>query len=1014
MPLFLANAAVVPVVMLLISIALGATSYVLARRANKPHGNTAVEDNTLSSIASQGAFVPLIIGKRRTGAVVAWVGDRQVIHLSRTDEKKNKGLLFHAAVQHFDQTKRTPTGQILYSEAAWHLLCVGPAVKIHRIWAGGDLIFPDASSGFSDPLDSTTHPSGTTIAIGAGELRVFWGEIDQPANTFLGDTDRVGVESRWPHCCYVEWTRFGLQNSPAWPQVEYEVEVHPYITAIDADDYVDAWHDAGTYEGANLGMAMAQVLFESYPHGINLPVADFDYAASAGGGGSEVLSRIYLLPTTVYTNGPQNFVGNPTGTPASTDAGTYDLTHTPPEYSGGGMNDGNNWAGVYLVEGYESGYIDRLHVYLRGPSAQQVTLYDEEVGDLYDGSSLGVWSPPTGWDIDPDLALAYVQFETSTAVLDETGVWELYIYLEVTFDNNPNERLDATAQVTLYDQAQDPTGSVFDMIQLMDTEGQAGSVIARDGDEAETVVGQILQDSGCYMPTMCDGSLGIVPLREVDGDDVIVVDQDQVHPPLLELEVLHADFAVDRAVFSFRDSDRNYRETTIQVDEDGQPARTGRPRPQVLGMNTVVDFEVGSFVSERRSQEVIARSARYTLSLSRGWHRVLPGRVIQVPDLDEYLRVVSVKISDTQDVAEVECVADFYGVEEASYDHTAYDKSGVINTAVTANTRETFFEVPEHAGERGVVLIVPLRVRSGEQTLSQIIHLSNDGSSYDQEGTSGSVIAGGTLDAELAEDTAWVLPTGSGAPEITLESPADDLLDYWDDLTTDVAAWRSGRQLALIGEELFYVAKVTAVSGSTYRLDGLIRARLDTEKATHAINSPVFLFTLENTDTFGGPKAYPGASLYLKQQPWGILGPLSLASVTATNKTLYGKGVKPMKPSPMRVTAPTLWVPAYATGEDVTVAWSYRSSELKRTGAGLQGFGEAHGISAVQGTFEIEVYTTGDVLVETYDAGTNTSWTYTNANIQSDLGGEVDFYLLLRNVNGSLRSDSQRLDVEAI
>lgn len=1001
---------VVTLITLAVALAAGATSYVLARRARKPHANTALEDNSLSNVATQGAFVPLLIGKRRVGAVVGWVGDRETIHLSTT-EKKNKGLLFHAAVQHFDQTKRVPTGQVLYSEAAWHLLCVGPAIKIHRIWAGGELIFPDANSGYSNPLDSTTHPSGTMIAVGAGEFVVYWGEPDQPTNTFLSDSNRVGVLSRWPHMCYVEWTRFGLQSSPAWPQLEYEVEVQPYITAIDADDYIDKWKDAGDYEGANLGMAFAQIMFESYPHGINLAVADFDYTASAGGGGAEALSRIYTLPTTVYTNGPQNFVGNPTGTPASTDAGTYDLTHGPPYYDGGGMEDGTNWAGVYLVEGYESGYIDRLYVYLRGPSAQQVSLYDEEVGDLYDGSSFGTYAPPSGWDFDADLGLAYVPFEVSTAVLDETGVWELYIYLEVTFDNNPNERLDAAGQVTLYTQASDPTGSVYEFIELMDTEAQVGSVIARDGDEAETAIGSILQDAGAFMPFMCNGKLGIVPLREVDSADVIDVDQDQVLPPAAEIEVIHADKHVDRVMFSFSDQARNYRETVIQVDEDGQPARTGAPRGQVLGLNTVVDFDVASFVAERRSQEELGRGARFLFNLARGWHRVLPGRVISVPDVEQVLRVVSVQLNPASDKAEVECLVDFYGAEASSYTHTEYDKSGTVNLPAAANLQETYFEVPEHAGERGQVLVVPLRVRAGAQVLNQLIHLSNDGTSYDLEGAAGGAVAGGTLDDAIAASTDWVIDTG---PELTLLGVDDDLLDHFSDLTTDEAAWRSGRQLALINDELFYVKKVTAVSGSTYRLDGLIRARLDTQMEAHSINDEVYLFTLYNSDTFGGPKVYPGATLYMKQQPLSIVGPLSLASVTATNKTLTGKGVRPMRPGGLRVTSPNVCVPAYSTGEAVTFRWCYRSSELAGTGAGLQAFGAATGVSAIQGEFEVEVYDTGDTLVATYDVGAVEEWTYSNANIQSDLGGEVSFYVLLRNVNGSLRSDSVRLDVEKL
>lgn len=1011
---------VLTIISLAVAVAGAVGSYVLARRAKKPNNNTAAEDFSLTTIVSQGAAIPLLIGKRRIGPKVGWAGDRVRIVLSQR-VKKNKGLLFThgvpAIVGHFENTTRKATGEVLYSEAAWHCLCIGPAERLHRIWVGGELVFP--GSGYSTYLDRVTHPSGTTIAIGTGEFRIFWGEPDQPVNTFLGDASRVGVASRWPHVCYIEWTRFGLNTSPSWPQVEYEVEVRPYITTAvtTAEASVSKWLTrpaAGglvAYEGANPGYALSQILHEEFPHGIALPLADFDFAAGVGGGGDEVLSRFYELPVTVYTNGFQNFVGNPAGDPASTDAGTYALDHTAPEYSGGGLNEGNNWAGFYVQEGSESGYIDRMHVYLTGPGAQQVTLYDAELGDFYDGTSFDSVVPPTDWFFDEFLGMFYREFPIDEVELDADGVWELYIYFEVTFDNNPNESISPLGQATLTTLPNPPTGSLYEFIQLAETEGQAASVILNDGDEAETAIGVILQDCGMFMPMMCNGKLGFVPIRDTAPEDLIVIDQDQVLPPVAEVERVHADQHLDRVIFSFSDVERNFRETTVKVDEDGQPARTGAARGSVVGLNTVIDHRVASFVAERRSQEELARGARFLLNLARGMHRVLPGRVITVPGFAYGLRVMAVTLSAESDAARVECLVDYYGAAPSNFSHPAYDSDGQLSDPAEENLYEDFWEIPEHGGDNGVVLIAPLAIRAGEQVIAQLVHLSSDGASYDYEGSSAAPTAGGPLLQALPADTTWVIEQG---PQFTLASPEDDLLEHFEDLATDHAAWRSGRQLAVIGSELFYVRKVTAISAGTYRLDGLIRARLDTLKASHAISDVVYLFTVYNIDTFGGQKLYPGANLYLKQQPVSSVGPFSLASVTPTNKTITGKGLRPMRPDGFRVVAPRVQVPAYETGEDITLRWGYRSTENPGTGAGLQPFGSPTGISAVRGTFQVEVYDTGDTLVETYEVGAVSEWTYTNANLQADLGGETDFYLLLRNTNGSLRSDYARLDIEAL
>lgn len=1017
-PLFLASAAAPIIVSLVIALAAAGASYAISRGARKRHGNAALENTELTNLAVQGSYIPLVIGRRRTGAVILWVGDRQVIHLSRTDEKKHKGVAgayigYYANLFFSGETKRTPTGQILYSEAAMHAVCVGPALKIYRIWAGGTLIYPDAVTGYTDPLDSTNYPSGTQVNISAGEFVVYWGETDQPINTELGDADRIGVASRWPHVCYIHWIRFGLETNPAWPQIDYDVECEPYITQIsDATSYIQKIHVNGSRSGANIGYGLAQILLESYPHGVGRQLADFDYNAGGGGGGTVVLSRFYTLPTTIYTNGAQTFQGEPAGSPGTTDAGTYDLIHSPPYYDSGMQVDETNWVGIYLVDGYESGHIDQLRVYLRGPSAQQVELYNSTtLGDFYDGSDIYSWAPPTGWGIDTTLSLAYVEFDLSEVTLDEDGDWDLHIYLAVTFDNNPNERLDAAAQVTLTTQDAPPTGSLYELIELMDDESYTGSIIARDGEEASEIIAGMLLDIGAFMTRMCDGRIGFVPLREVSSDDVIVVDQDQVMPPEFEVNLNHGEKFVDRAMFSYADVGRNFRESIVQIDEDGQPAVSGAVRGQAITLYTVIDPEVASFVAERRSQEEFGRGARYNIDLARGWHRVLPGRAISVPGISYRLRVISVRLSDTTDVAQVECLADFYGVTVADYTHPTYTTAGPEVAQPVADVQATFLELPEHAGQRGTVFVVPLWVRGGEQVIDHVVHLSNDGTTYEIEGYAGGHVTGGTLDEALPADSTWVITNG---PEFTHLGPVGDIVDYFDDLSTNLASWRAGRQCAVIGSELFYVQKITAVGGTTFRLDGLIRARLDTPKEAHSINAEVYLFSAAEARPISSQKVYPGADLYMKPQPLGVAGILPLASVTAINETVVGKGVVPMVPGGLRVTAPDLLVPAYYAGDDVVFAWNYRSTEFEGTGAGLQPFGSPYGVSAIRGRFQVEVYNTSDALVATYDAGAVTTWTYDNADIQSDLGGEVDFYILLRNTDGSLRSESVRLDVEKL
>ena len=75
----------------------------------------------------------------------------------------------------------------------------------------------------------------------------------------------------------------------------------------------------------------------------------------------------------------------------------------------------------------------------------------------------------------------------------------------------------------------------------------------------------------------------------------------------------------------------------------------------------------------------------------------------------------------------------------------------------------------------------------------------------------------------------------------------------------------------------------------------------------------------------------------------------------------------------------------------------------------MQGAGVGTGVSPVYGTFEGRVYDDMDVLVATYDLGTTPEWTYDNADLQTDLGGETDFRLEVYNINGGFRSEPTEL-----
>lgn len=189
-------------------------------------------DNKKPTLASRGDFIPLLIGTRSLSPIVLWVGDRTT---TTEGHAGGKGVTGGGG------------SQLVYRESAWHALCVGPARKLKRIRENDKIIWEsiDVGSSFLDGITAETHPSGSTITVsGHGSFRIFWGESDQPVNYRLGENTRVGYDSRHRFLCYVEWVQKRLGGAAVWPQLEYELEVHPFKVG-------DTYAYSGAYDGRN-------------------------------------------------------------------------------------------------------------------------------------------------------------------------------------------------------------------------------------------------------------------------------------------------------------------------------------------------------------------------------------------------------------------------------------------------------------------------------------------------------------------------------------------------------------------------------------------------------------------------------------------------------------------------------------------------------------------------------------------------------------------------------------------
>jgi len=186
----------------------------IASSALRKRDTNVVKDDKQSTTATRGDYVPYGNGRFLVGPKVLWVGES--FTKMEAVSGGGKGL------------KRGQKTRIYY-EKAWHGLCVGPVIRLWRIRQGGEVIF-------EGPIDSESHPSGSVIDCGKhGAFVIFWGEPDQPTNTFLGSVDRrpeIGVSSGWPFLCYVVWLEKRLGLAKQWLLMDYELEALPFGSTL--------------------------------------------------------------------------------------------------------------------------------------------------------------------------------------------------------------------------------------------------------------------------------------------------------------------------------------------------------------------------------------------------------------------------------------------------------------------------------------------------------------------------------------------------------------------------------------------------------------------------------------------------------------------------------------------------------------------------------------------------------------------------------------------------------------
>lgn len=632
-------------------------------------------------------------------------------------------------------------------------------------------------------------------------------------------------------------------------------------------------------------------------------------------------------------------------------------------------------------------------------------------------------------------------FETRTRVhfadgtltgADATGSLQAYVQ-EQNFGINAAHAIDAILHAPWPRGMGLPTSGTFqtfdlnsleDLGVLMDenNEEMRTSWIALDGETVRNVLGAALQDLGVMIPMdPATGLIKFVAVREPTGT-LPRIREDLIVDELPETEVLHAERPSDRLTFSFPDRNLIDRDGTIAVMDDGQISYLELQHARNVQITVTTDYLTASVIAQRRSQEILAGGASTTIKANRATRTLTPGLAITVDALPEVVRISSVKLDPDSNVVVLQIMADFYGVAKSQFIDTAPPISGGIQT-VEPDLQKTIVEVPEYVlGADAQTVLVP-RIRAHNQVFQATLHISRDNITYVSQGQDIDLQAGGTLNEPLPAPNMGGAGNDPGGLVLEEEGPEFDEvgpdIGVVLDLSSDLTNWRLGRQVAVIfssaGLEICFLRNITAIAGITWRLDGLLRGRYDTQPLDHPAGAEVYIFEQEDILAIQDPLLLPEVDLFAKSQPeaGGIL-PLDADTPVAT--VLYGKGYagRPVPAAALTVIAPDL-VSAYQTGDDVEVRWAYGTPQSPAAGAGLQGAGTAIvALPPPDEDFQLEVRDAPGTTVLRTEFPTTNSFAYTNANINTDHGGEPTFQIWVYQRRGGLLSDPVKLTVERI
>jgi len=147
-----------------------------------------------------------------------------------------------------------------------------------------------------------------------------------------------------------------------------------------------------------------------------------------------------------------------------------------------------------------------------------------------------------------------------------------------------------------------------------------------------------------------------------------------------------------------------------------------------------------------------------------------------------------------------------------------------------------------------------------------------------------------------------------------------------------------------------------------------------------------------------------GATVYTKTLPHTDSAQMDGSEITAIPFEYNGGGYRPLSPENLTTAD---YTSSWLSGQSVELRWDYKTGN-DQSGAGVIESDVPAFLEMPEGYFRLEFYD-GSTLVRTEDVtGGASTYTYTNANLVADFGGEPnDFDVKVFNILNGLTSEEE-------